>query len=111
MTVDERVTHFSKSREKILGRVTGEDSPCVQGPQSSGKDLVVRNKVPSRTDRISVREPGIDGNHAPVGKTQNDCSSANSQEIPVSMDNLRPEGTKTNLFHLQLEKLWERKSM
>ena len=39
-------------------------------------------------------EPGTNGNHAPIGQAQNDGSSANSQEIPVSMDNVRPEGTE-----------------
>ena len=49
--------------------------------------------VPSRTDRPSVREPGTNGNHAPIGKAQNDGSSY-SQEIPVSTENVRPEGTE-----------------
>ena len=30
----------------------------------------------------------------PLVKAQNDGSSANSQEIPLSMDNVRPEGTE-----------------
>ena len=34
------------------------------------------------------------GTMRPLVKAQNDGSSANSQEIPVSMDNLRPEGTE-----------------
>ena len=55
------------------------------------EDLVVRERVPSRTERPSVREPDTNGNHAPIGQAQNDGSSANSQEIPVSMDNVRPE--------------------
>ena len=41
-----------------------------------------------------VREPGTNGNHAPSGQAQNNGSSANSQEIPVSMENERPEGTE-----------------
>ena len=49
--------------------------------------------VPSRTERPSVREPGNNRNHAPIGQAQNDGSS-DSQEILVSMDNLRPEGTE-----------------
>ena len=39
-------------------------------------------------------EPGINGNHAPIGQAQNDGSSVNSQEIPVSMDNVCPEVTE-----------------
>ena len=38
-------------------------------------------------------EPGTNGNHAPIGQAQKDGSSANSQEIPVSMENVCPEGT------------------
>ena len=44
--------------------------------------------------RPSSREPGTDSNHAPIGQAQNGSSSANSQEIPVSMDNVCPEGTE-----------------
>ena len=55
LTADEQLTRFSKSREQILGRVKGTESPYVQGPQSSEKDLVVREKVPSRTEMPSVR--------------------------------------------------------
>ena len=42
----------------------------------------------------SVREPGTNGNYEPIGQAQNYGSSANSQEIPVSMDNVCPEGTE-----------------
>ena len=49
--------------------------------------------VPIRVERPSVREPGTNGNHVPIGQAQNGGSSANSKKIPVSMDNLRPEGT------------------
>ena len=34
-----------------------------------------------------------DGKYAPIGQAHNDCSS-DSQEIPVSMDNMHPEGTE-----------------
>ena len=49
--------------------------------------------VPSRTESPSVRKPGTNGNHAPIGQAHNEGSS-NSQETPVSMDNVRPEGTE-----------------
>ena len=66
--------------------------PSVQVPQSSEEDLVVRERVPSMTERPSVREPGTNGNHASIGQAQNGGSSANIQEIPVSMDNVCPYG-------------------
>ena len=90
LTANEQLTRFSKAREKIVGRVKGTESPSVQGPQSSEEDLVVRERVPTRTEIPSVREPGTNGNHAPIGQSQNGGSSANSQEIPVSMYNVCP---------------------
>ena len=79
LTADKQLTRFSKSREKIVGRVKGTESPYVQGPQSYEEDLVVRERVPSRTDIQPVREPGTNGNHTPIGQAQNGGSSANSQ--------------------------------
>ena len=66
--------------------------PYVQRPQSSEEDLVVRDRVPSKTERPSVIEFGTDGNHAPIDQSQNDVS-CDSQEIPVSIENMCPEGT------------------
>ena len=57
MTDDEQLTRFSKAREQIVGRVKGTESKYVQGPQSSEEYLVVMERVPSRTDIPSVREP------------------------------------------------------
>ena len=94
MTADERLTSFSKYREKIVGRVKGADSPSVQGPQSSEEDLVLGEMVPSSTERLSFRETGADGNHSPFGQAKNNGYSSNSQEIPASMENVRPEGTE-----------------
>ena len=79
LTADDQLTRFRKSREKIVGRVKGTESPSVQGPQYSEEDLVVRERVPIRTEIPSVREPGTNGNHAPIGQAQNGGSSANSQ--------------------------------
>ena len=76
LTADEQLTRFSKAREQILGRAKGTESPSVQGPQSSEEDLIVRDRVPSRTEMPSVREPGTNGNHAPIGQAQNGGSSA-----------------------------------
>ena len=55
LTVDEKSTSFSKAREKIIRRVKVSESPYVQGLQSSEEDLVVRERVPSRTEIPSVR--------------------------------------------------------
>ena len=79
LNADGQLTRFRKAREQIVGRVKGTKSPSVQGPQSSEEELVVRERVPSRTEIPSVREPGINGNHEPIGKAQNSGSSANSQ--------------------------------
>ena len=35
LTANEQLTRFSKSREKIVGRVKGSESPSVQEPQYS----------------------------------------------------------------------------
>ena len=80
MTADERLICFNKPREQIVGMVKVAEYPSVQGPQYPEEDLVVRGRVPSRTERPSVREPGTDGNHAPIFQAQNYSSSANSQE-------------------------------
>ena len=94
LTADEKVTRFSKAREQIVGRVKGTESPSVQGPQSHEEYLVVRERVLSRTERTSFREPGTNGNHALIGQAQYGGSSANVQEILVSMDNVCPGGTE-----------------
>ena len=48
------------------------------------------------TEMPSVREPGTNGNHALVGQAKNGGSSANSQEIPVSMENVCPDGNENH---------------
>ena len=93
MISDDQLTRFSKAREKIVGRVKGSGSLSIQGPQSSEEYLVVMERFPSRTERPSVREPVTNGNHAPIGQAQNNGSS-DSQEIPVSMENISLEGTE-----------------
>ena len=50
LTADEQLTRFSKAREQIVGRVKGTELPSVQGYLSSEEDLVVRERVPSRTE-------------------------------------------------------------
>ena len=77
--------------EVLSGR---EDCLCGDFRIATEEDLVVRERVPSRTEMPSVREPGTNGNHAPICQSYNDISSANSQELPVSMDNVRPEDTE-----------------
>ena len=77
--------------EVLSGR---EDLPCGAFRIATEEDLVARERVTSRTERPSVREPVNYGNHAPIVRAQNDGSSGNSQEIPVSMENVRPKGTE-----------------
>ena len=62
--------------EVLSGR---EDCPCGAFRISNEEYPVVRERFPSRTERTSFREPGTNGNHAPIGQAQNDGSSANSQ--------------------------------
>ena len=69
LTSDEQLTRFRKSRDQIVGRVKGTESPSVQGTQYSEEDLVVRERFPSRTERPSVREPDTNGNRAPIGQS------------------------------------------
>ena len=52
--------------EVLSGR---EDCPCEDLIIATEEDLVVRERVQSRTKRPSVREPGTNGNHAPIGKS------------------------------------------
>ena len=77
--------------ELLSGR---EDFPCEDLQISTEEVLVVMDRVPIRTERPSVREPGNNGNHVPIGQSHNDGSSANGKEIPVSMENIRPEGNE-----------------
>ena len=79
LTDDERLSRFRKAREHIVGRVKVIESPSAQGTQSSEEDLVVRERVSRRNERPSVREPGTNGNHAPIGQAHNGGYSANSQ--------------------------------
>ena len=66
MTAYDQLTRFRKDREKIVWRIKGTESPYVQGPQYSEEDLVVRERVPSKTEIQSVREPVTNVNHAPI---------------------------------------------
>ena len=75
MTDDEQLTSFRKLREKIVGRVKVSESPSVQGHRYSQEDLVLRERFSSSTERPSIREPGTNGNYAPIGQAQNDGSS------------------------------------
>ena len=62
--------------EVLSGR---EGCPYEAFQRETEKDLVLRESVPIRTERPSFRDPGTNGNHATIGKAQNDSSSANSQ--------------------------------
>ena len=53
-----------------MGVLSGrEDCPCGAFRIETEEDLVVRERVPRRTERSSVREPGTNGNHAPIGQS------------------------------------------
>ena len=54
LNFDERLTRFSKYRERIFGRVKLSELPYFQVPQYSEEDLSVRERVQSRTDIPSV---------------------------------------------------------
>ena len=54
-TTNERLTRFRKTRENILGRFKGAESPYLQGSQYSEEDLVLRGIFPSRNKRTSFR--------------------------------------------------------
>ena len=94
LTSDEWLTHFIKTREKNVGKVKGAELPSFQGTQSYEEKLFFMGRVPSRTARPSVIEPGTDENHIPIFQAQNGGSSDNSQEIPVSIYNVSHDGTK-----------------
>ena len=46
-----------------------EDCQCDAFQRATRYELVVRERVPIRTERPSVREPGTNGNHAPIGQS------------------------------------------
>ena len=52
LTNNERLTIFTKPRERIVGMVKVAESPSVQGPQYSEEDLVVRERVSSRNKSL-----------------------------------------------------------
>ena len=74
LTANEQLTHFNKAREQIVQRVKGTEFQYVQGLQYSEEDLVLRERVPRRTEMPPVRETGTNGNHAPIGQAQILCS-------------------------------------
>ena len=94
LTTNERLTHFIKAICQILGRLKGSEYPYIKGSQSSEEGLVVRERVPSRTMRPHVREPGTNDNHMTIFQSQNVSYSANRQEIPASIENINLEWTE-----------------
>ena len=75
LTTDEQLTCFIKAKEQIVGRVKGSESPYVQRTHYYEENLVVMERVISRTEMPPVREPGTNGNHDPIGQSHNDGSS------------------------------------
>ena len=78
-TINEQFTSFIKSSELIEGRFKVIESTSVQGPQSSEKGVVVRERDPSRTEIPQVVETVINGNYASFGQARNDGFSDNRQ--------------------------------
>ena len=68
LNADEELTRFRKARDQIVGRVKGSESTYVQGPQSSEEDLVVRERVPSRTEIPQSENLELMGNMNPLIK-------------------------------------------
>ena len=56
-----------------------EDFPCESFRRATEGDLAVRERVPRKTKKPSVREPITNGNHVPIGRAQNDGSKANGK--------------------------------
>ena len=111
LTANEQLTRFRKAREKIVGRVKRTESQSVKGTQYSEEDLVVRERVPIRTELPLVREPGTNGNHAPIGQAQNSGSSDDNPEIPISMDNVSPDRNKNQYVTSPIGEALEKMSM
>ena len=79
LTADERLTNFINSRNYILGGVKGSETPAVQVHQYYEGDLFLRERVPIRTGRPEVSDPGSKSIRSYVGQVQNRISSDNSQ--------------------------------
>ena len=47
-----------------------EDYQCEDFQRETGYELVVRERVPIRTEWPSVRELATNGNHAPIGQSK-----------------------------------------
>ena len=50
MNDDYKLTNFRKSRDRIVGRYKISELPSVHVPRSTEEDLVVRERVPIRTE-------------------------------------------------------------
>ena len=55
LTDEERLTRVRKDIDQIVGRVKGEESPSIKVPQYSKEYIVVRERVPNRTEWPSFR--------------------------------------------------------
>ena len=51
LTADYWLTRFRKTRDRIVGRAKGEDSPSSQGTQYYEEELFVWERTPIRTYR------------------------------------------------------------
>ena len=79
LTADERLTHSSKYRERIVGSFKGEELTSVQGPQYSEEYLVVRESSSSSTKRPPVSESITNRNNVTVFQVRNNRYSTYSR--------------------------------
>ena len=75
LTANDFLACYIKSRARILGRFKGAGSTSIQGPHYYEGEIVVLEKVPSSTERPSVRELRTNGNREPIYQVRNDGST------------------------------------
>ena len=79
LTYDERSARFIKYREHIVGKSIRAEMPSVQGHKSSEEDLVIRERVPIKTEIKQDNNTGNNGIHATIVQVHNDGYSYNMQ--------------------------------
>ena len=88
-----------------------EDCPCEDFRRATEEDLAVRERVPSRTEIPSVREPGTNGNMNPLVNHRTAVIVIIAEKSQSQWTMYVQTGMKTNMLHLQVEKIWEGMSM
>ena len=82
-----------------------EVCPCEAFQRETDEDLIVRERFLIRTEIPSVREPGTNGNHALIGQAQNDILVLIAKKYRSQWTMYVQRGLKTNILHLQMEKI------